>query len=206
MSEFVQRNPSAAQFDLLRAAAASEPRPVRRRANGGRGLAALLLAAMVSALLVVAEHLISTWNDGGLLVAWVALWAVAFAALALCADSSRALAARFTRLWRAGAERRAAARNDARLLQIARTDPRVMADLQAALSRAGDRDAAVVAAAATPAAPTSDAALDAWMASYRPLFGLGADAAAPRRPAARPDAGAPAQYAPMYDWRLVARA
>ena len=203
MTEFVYRNPPASDFGALRSAApaAAPSRPLRGRAYEGRGLAALLLAAMVAALMVVAEHLISTWNDGGLLVAWVALWVVAFAALALGANSSRALATRFTRRWRTGALRRAQARSDARLLQAANADPRIMAELQAALSRAGDGSDASVAAAPAAAA---DAALAAWMTPYRPLFGLGADAAG-RRPA-RPAGNGPAQYAPMYDWRLATRA
>lgn len=66
--------------------------PARRGFNGARGLSAMLLAAMVSALLVVADQLISAWADGHLMVAWVALWLVGFSAIALFADAANKLA------------------------------------------------------------------------------------------------------------------
>jgi hypothetical protein len=46
----------------------------------------MLLAAMVSALIVVADQLIDSWADGDLLAAWVVLWVVGFAAVALLAE------------------------------------------------------------------------------------------------------------------------
>ena len=51
--------------------------------DGARGVASLLLAALVSALVVVANQVIETWSDGHLLAAWIALWLVAFAGIAL---------------------------------------------------------------------------------------------------------------------------
>src|SRR5690554_3661834 len=56
-----------------------------QRRSGARGLAALLLAAVVASLVVIADRLISTWADGHLLLAWVVLWAVVFAGMALFA-------------------------------------------------------------------------------------------------------------------------
>ena len=60
-------------------AAAGAPRaaskPFGVRYDAAKGLSAMLLAAMVSALVVVADQLIDTWADGHLLAAWVALWA-----------------------------------------------------------------------------------------------------------------------------------
>lgn len=109
-----------------------------QRMDGAKSLAALLLAAMAAALVVLADQLISTWADEHLLVAWIALWVVAFAALALLASSSRQLAGGLlTRL----AERSARVRReraDERLWALAQTDNRVMSDLQAAISRAQD--------------------------------------------------------------------
>ena len=104
--------------------------------SSAKGLSAMLLAAMVAALVVVADQLIHTWADGHLLAAWVTLWLVGFAALGLLAGPAR----RMTRgaigalggWWRAQAHRRA----DARLWRIAQQDARVMADLQAAMTRA----------------------------------------------------------------------
>ena len=49
----------------------------------------MLLAAVVSALLVVANQVIDTWTEGHLLAAWIVLWTVAFAALGLLAAPAR---------------------------------------------------------------------------------------------------------------------
>ena len=54
-----------------------------------RGIAGMLLAAVVSALLVVADQLMETWADGHLLAAWVLLWVIGFAAVALLAPAAR---------------------------------------------------------------------------------------------------------------------
>jgi hypothetical protein len=95
----------------------------------------MLLAAMVSALLVVADQLMNTWADGHLMVAWVALWLVGFAALAVFAGAARKLAVTVVRWLDAWSVRVAKARADERLWAIAKSDPRVMADLTAAMAR-----------------------------------------------------------------------
>ncbi len=59
--------------------------------DGSRVLAGMLLAAGLAALLVVADLVISAWSDGHLLAGWVALWTLAFAALAVLAPSLRQL-------------------------------------------------------------------------------------------------------------------
>jgi hypothetical protein len=104
--------------------------------DGARGVATLLLAALVSALLVVANEVIETWSDGHLLAAWIALWLVGFAALALLARPMRALTVRAPQAWR---NRRAARRqslHDARLWDCAQHDSRIMADILCAMGRA----------------------------------------------------------------------
>jgi len=67
-------------------------------------LAALLLGAVVSAVLVVADRLVVNMSDGGLLLGWAVLWGLAFVALALLADTARALSQRTVGLWKRGAE------------------------------------------------------------------------------------------------------
>ncbi len=111
---------------------------MRRGFDSTRGLSAMLLAAMVSALLVVADQLIVTWADGHLMVAWVALWLVGFAALAVFAGAARKLAVAALSSLDAWSARVAQARADERLWVIAKTDPRVMADLNAAMARRKD--------------------------------------------------------------------
>ena len=105
------------------------------RYDAAKGLSAMLLAAMVSALVVVADQLIDTWADGHLLAAWVALWAVGFAALAVFGGAARKLAVTTTVALDEWSQRVAQSRADQRLWAIAQSDPRVMADLQMAISR-----------------------------------------------------------------------
>jgi hypothetical protein len=73
------------------------------------------------------------------------MWVIGFAALAVLAPTARGLAARVMAGldgWSQGLARR---RADERLWDLARKDPRVMADIQAAASRAqDDTDVAVV--------------------------------------------------------------
>lgn len=103
--------------------------------NSTRGLSAMLLAAMVSALIVVADQLIVTWADGHLMLAWVALWVVAFSALALFAGSAHKLAVAAVGAMDAWSQRLARTRSDKRLWRLAQSNPRLMADLRAATGR-----------------------------------------------------------------------
>ena len=113
-------------------------KPMRQGFDSTKGLSAMLLAAMVSALVVVADQLIDTWADGHLMVAWIALWVVGFAAIAIFAGAARKLAISAVSALDAWSHRIAKKRADARLWVIAESDPRVMADLNAAMSR-GER-------------------------------------------------------------------
>ena len=105
-----------------------------------RSGASLLLAAIVAALMVVANQVIDTWSEGHLLAAWIVMWLVAFAALALLAAPAKRAAASL----RAGLKRWTAARRqaaqDRELWQLALTDARVMADLNCAMTVAASRD------------------------------------------------------------------
>lgn len=111
-------------------------RALWQRMDGAKSLAAMLLAAVASALVVLADQLISTWADEHLFVAWIALWLVAFAALALLASSCRQLSSGLLKNLALRRERARKNRADERMWALARTDSRVMADLQAAISRA----------------------------------------------------------------------
>jgi len=110
-------------------------REARKSFDGARGLAALLLGAVVSAVLVIADRLVVNMSDGGLLLGWVVLWGLAFIALALLADTARSMAQRSVALWKRGAERRRLARADAQFMAYAQFDPRVMHELEAAQAR-----------------------------------------------------------------------
>lgn len=106
-------------------------RHAARAFDGARGAATLLLAAFVSALLVVANQVIDTWTEGHLLAAWIALWTVAFAALALLAVPARNTVRSLRVSWRAVRQARHQAREERQLRDIALTDTRMMADLRA---------------------------------------------------------------------------
>ena len=101
--------------------------------DGARGAASLMLAAVVSALLVVANQVIDTWTDGHLLAAWMVLWLVAFAAMAVLTVPARRAGAALLGAAKARAERRRHAAADAHTWQIALNDPRIMAELQHAM-------------------------------------------------------------------------
>ena len=130
--EYSTEHPGVSRVERAAAALASGARSF----EGGRGAATLLLAAMVSALLVVANQVIDTWSEGHLLAAWVLMWTVAFAALALLAGPARTLARRVRQ--RAAARRHAA--QDRVVWDAARTDARVMADISRAMSASATRD------------------------------------------------------------------
>jgi hypothetical protein len=108
--------------------------------NGTRAGASLLLAAIVAALVVVASQVIDTWTEGHLLAAWIVMWALAFASLALLATPARRASAALRvgfRRWNAA--RKEAAEDD-QLWQLALTDARVMADISRAMSADAVRD------------------------------------------------------------------
>ena len=113
--------------------AAAALKSAAARFDGARGAASLLLAAVVSALLVVANQVIDTWSEGHLLAAWMVLWLVAFAALALLTMPARRMAVALRASARAWAENRARAAEDERTWQVALKDPRIMAELNQAL-------------------------------------------------------------------------
>lgn len=106
---------------------------MRHGFSGTRGLATLLLSALTAAIMVVAYQVMDSVAEGHLLVMWIALWAVAFAALALFAGTTRQLAARTKNSLDAWSRSLAQARADQRLWTMARQDDRLMADLQAAM-------------------------------------------------------------------------
>ncbi len=113
--------------------------------DASKSLAAMLLAAVAAALVVIADRLIDTWADGHLLVAWVALWAVAFAALGLLAPVVKRSISAGTQSFNAWSARSAQRHSEALYWESAQRDPRIMVELQAAINRA--EEAGVVNAA-----------------------------------------------------------
>jgi hypothetical protein len=105
----------------------------RAGAKGTRPLIALLIVAVAAAVLVVTDSLVSNWNEGSVLAVWTVFCLAAIALFALFASSVRQSSV--ADALRAAAQRRASARADARFLDTAKSDPRVMQELQAAMWR-----------------------------------------------------------------------
>jgi hypothetical protein len=106
-------------------------------------LATVLLAAGVSALLVLTYRLLDRWAESHLLAAWLALWAVAVLAIVLLRGLTRVLAQNlmaFFDTWSAQLARR---RADERLWAMAQNDPRLMRDLEVAMDRAPEQRSAL---------------------------------------------------------------
>ena len=116
-------------------AAAGNALRLSRRLTGARMLSAVLLVSMAAAVLVAAYQVMDTVAEGHLLVIWTGAWLAAFAALPLLAGALRTLTAGLKPRLDAWSYRLAQARAERRLWAIAEQDPRVMADLQAAMSR-----------------------------------------------------------------------
>ena len=105
------------------------------KAEGSRTLAGMLLAAVLAALLVAADQVIDTWADGHLLVGWVALWTVAFAALALLAPPLRKMSSMASALIMRQVRASQEARMEEKMWEYAHRDPRIMAELRHAVMR-----------------------------------------------------------------------
>ena len=128
---YVQEHPGVQRAQAVAQAAGQW----RRSFDSTKGLAAMLLAALVAALMVVADQLVSVWADGYLLASWVTLWAIAFAALALMAPTAHRLASSLSVAWKERVIRVANERSEAQYWASAKSDPRLMSELQAAILR-----------------------------------------------------------------------
>jgi hypothetical protein len=122
-------------YAYLDAAPTAQSATTTGKTAGSRTLAGMLLAAVLSALLVVAGQVIDTWTDGHLLAGWVALWTVAFAALALLAPPLRKMSSVASRLIMASLQAAKERRMEEKMWEYANRDPRIMAELQHAVMR-----------------------------------------------------------------------
>jgi hypothetical protein len=135
MSTVFSASPASVGPSSARTGAASDSSRAHRRLDGARRLAALMLAAVVSSLVVLADRLISSWTDDHLFFGWVALWLVILAGTALFAAPARHLARRALPFLQGWTQALAEARAEQRLWNAARNDPRLMADLMQASQR-----------------------------------------------------------------------
>ena len=141
MTSFVHLDYSNQHAGVARVEAAmASARQIKRSFSSTRFVATLLLSAIAAAVMVVAYEVMQSFADGHLMVLWVGMWAVAFAALAAFASTARHAAVSAKVNLDNWSRSVAAKRADQRLWAMAKTDARLMSDLQAVLTRnhAGD--------------------------------------------------------------------
>ena len=106
------------------------------RLGSPAAMASMLVAAGLSALIVVAEQVVSAWADGHLLAAWIALWLIVFGLMALFSDALRAWPLRWQARMLARHQAAAQRADDRRTWDAALDDPRLMTELDCALLHA----------------------------------------------------------------------
>ncbi len=129
--EYAKQHPGVARVE----SAIDAAQQLRKGFSITASLASLLLSALAASVMVVAYQVMDSVAEGHLLVIWIALWVVAFSTLAFFAGTARRLAARLKTGLDGWSRQMAEARADQRLWAIAQADPRVMTDLQAAMTR-----------------------------------------------------------------------
>ena len=92
---------------------------------------AVLLAALAAGIFQATE----TWSDGHMLAAWIVLWAMAFASIALFSTPARRAINLVRTGYRAWVKSRQQAAADERVWNAALQDARLMADLARAMDR-----------------------------------------------------------------------
>ncbi len=163
MTSFIHTNYPAEHPGVMRAESVlSAARQLRRGFDSTKGLSTVLLAAAASALIVVADRVVDSLAEGHLMTAWLMLWAVGFAAIALFGGVARKMATATVKSLDAWSYRVAQARADERLWNTAQHDPRVMADLKAAIERSEESAPALAVAAAAKPGFSVSKALQQW--------------------------------------------
>lgn len=133
--DYPAEHPGVARAEALFGAVSGTWGKFKAAYNTARGLSTLLVAGFIAALAVVANQLVDTWVDGHLFAAWVALWTLVFATLAMLAPLIKDFIDGVGQKLDASRQQASQAHSDAAYLEAARSDPRVMAELRAAIWR-----------------------------------------------------------------------
>ena len=94
---------------------------------------------MTALAVVLADRYISVLTENYIMVAWLMMWAVVFVAFVGLRPAARRTALRLQAVANRYAAHLAEQRSQARFLEMAERDPRIMAELNAARARAGDQ-------------------------------------------------------------------
>ena len=133
--EYSNQHAGVDRVEAALESAASSAQLIKRNFFSSRSLATLLLSAIAAAVMVVAYQVVNSMADGHLLVLWIGMWAIAFGTLAAFANTARHAAAGAKASLDNWSRNIATKRADERLWAMAKTDPRLMSDLQAVISR-----------------------------------------------------------------------
>ena len=126
MTSFVHLDYTVVHPGVARAERAFDAlKSLRQRLQGESGLATLLVTVAALSLVASIYEIVETSPEGQLLAAWVVFW-IAGTALIL---GTRKYVGRMVQAWKR-------AEQDARMWEVAHADPRVMADIRCARSRA----------------------------------------------------------------------
>ena len=133
--EYSKQHAGVDRVEAAIKSAASSAQQIKRNFFSTRSLATLLLSAIAAAVMVVGYQVVDSMADGHLLVLWIGMWAIAFATLAAFANTARHAAVGAKANLDSWSRNIATKRADERLWAMAKTDSRLMADLQAVISR-----------------------------------------------------------------------
>ena len=95
----------------------------------------MVLAVVLAALAAGVFQATETWSDGHMMAAWMVLWAMAFASIALFSQPARRAINLVRTGYRAWVKSRQQAAADERVWNAALQDARLMADLARAMDR-----------------------------------------------------------------------
>ena len=93
-----------------------------------------LVIVLAQWLLVVANQVMDTWNDGHMLAGWMVMWVIAFAGMALLAAPARSAVLGLRAAAKAWSDAHRRAAEDERTWNAALRDARIMADLSRAMN------------------------------------------------------------------------
>ena len=157
--DYPSEHPGVVRAEAVVNAVADISKDIAKHFDSAKTLATLLYAAVVAALVVVADRVIDNWADGHLLATWVIMWAVAFAALGFFAPMVKQGAVKLVTNYEGWSQRARIKKDEQAYWQSAMNDPRVMAEYQAAKLRF--EQAELVHAAKVAVIATSAATVDA---------------------------------------------
>lgn len=119
--------------------ATSSLRPARAPRPQAPALTAALLAAVTALAVLLADRYISVLTENYLMAAWLIMWAVVFVAFVGLRPAARRVALRLQAMGNRYAAHLADQRSQARFMDMAQRDPRIMAELNGARSRASEQ-------------------------------------------------------------------